>query len=149
MIRAYWNRPEATAEAFDGDWFRTGDAAIIDEEGFMYIVDRIKDLVNRGGEKIGCGAVEAALLEHPNVKEASVYAIPDDRLGEEVGATLYISDKIDESGLREFLSNELAQFEIPRYIHQTTEPLPRIAAGKIAKRQLRVEAVHRLGLNGA
>jgi long-chain acyl-CoA synthetase len=130
MIRAYWNRPEATAEAFDGDWFRTGDAAVIDE-------------------KIGCGAVEAALLEHPNVKEASVYAIPDDRLGEEVGATLYISDKIDESGLREFLSNELAQFEIPRYIHQTTEPLPRIAAGKIAKRQLRVEAVHRLGLNGA
>jgi long-chain acyl-CoA synthetase len=149
MIRAYWNRPEATAEAFDGDWFRTGDAAVIDEEGFMYIVDRIKDLVNRGGEKIGCGAVEAALLEHPNVKEASVYAIPDDRLGEEVGATLYISDKIDESGLREFLSNELAQFEIPRYIHQTTEPLPRIAAGKIAKRQLRVEAVHRLGLNAA
>ena len=115
----------------------------------MYIVDRIKDLVNRGGEKIGCGAVEAALLEHPEILEASVYAIPDDRLGEEVGATLYFSDKIDEAGLCEFLSNELAQFEIPRYIHQTTEPLPRIAAGKIAKRQLRVEAVHRLGLNAA
>lgn len=149
MFRAYWNRPEATAEAFDGDWFHTGDAAIIDEEGFMYIVDRIKDLVNRGGENIGCGAVEAAMLEHPDVVEAIVYSVPDQRLGEEVGATIYVAKILDEDEFRTFLAVRLAKFEIPRYFHQTTEPLPRIASGKIAKRQLREEAINRLGLNAA
>jgi len=149
MFRGYWNRPEADAEFFDGDWFRTGDAAVIDEEGFLYIVDRIKDLVNRGGENIGCGAVEAALLEHPDVMEVCVYAVPDDRLGEEVGATLFVSSAIDEDGLRTFLVDKLANFEIPRYIYQTTEPLPRIASGKIAKRQLQAEAVNQLGLSAA
>jgi long-chain acyl-CoA synthetase len=146
MFRCYWNRPEATAEAFDGDWFRTGDVAIIDEQEFLYIVDRIKDLVIRGGENIGCGAVEAALLEHPDVIESCVYAVPDDHLGEEVGATLFVTSVINEDFLRQFLADKLAKFEIPRYIHQTSEPLPRIASGKIAKRQLKAEAVDRLGL---
>jgi len=149
MFRGYWNRPESDIEVFDGDWFRTGDAAIIDEEGFMYIVDRIKDLVIRGGENIGCGAVEAALLEHPDVREACVYAMPDDRLGEEVGATLFVSSVIDEDSLRKFLIDKIAKFEIPRYIHQSPKPLPRIAAGKIAKRQLKAEAIDRLESNAA
>ncbi|MGI9233620.1 MAG: class I adenylate-forming enzyme family protein [Woeseiaceae bacterium] len=146
MFRAYWNRPEATAEAFDGDWFHTGDVAIVDEQGFLYIVDRIKDLVNRGGENIGCGEVEAALLENPNVIEACVYGVPDERLGEEVGAMMYVSQVLDEDELRAFLADKLAKFEIPRYFHQETEPLPRIATGKIAKRQLQGEAIDRLGL---
>jgi long-chain acyl-CoA synthetase len=149
MFRAYWNQPEATAEAHDGEWFRTGDAAIIDDDGFMYIVDRIKDLVIRGGENIGCGAVEAAMLEHPDVREACVYSVPDPRLGEEVGATIWVAQVQDEDELRAYLSAGLARFEIPRYIHQTTEPLPRIASGKIAKRQLKAEALHRLGLTAA
>lgn len=72
VIRGYWNRPDADAATFDGEWLKTGDVACIDEEGFLYIVDRLKDLVIRGGENIGCGAVEAALLEHPAVLEASV-----------------------------------------------------------------------------
>ena len=147
MFRGYWNRPDANEEAFDGDWFHTGDTAIIDEEGFLYIVDRIKDLVNRGGENIGCGAVEAALVEHPDIREACVYAVPDERLGEEVGATLYVSDLVDETALHEFLLDRIATFETPRYFHQQTDPLPRIASGKIAKRQIRGEAVERLGLN--
>lgn len=147
MFRGYWNRPEADAEVFDGEWFRTGDVAMIDEDGFMYIVDRIKDLVIRGGENIGCGAVEAALLEHPKIKEASVYAVPDDRLGEEVGATIFVGDPIDEAVLKTFLTDRVASFEVPRFIYQTKEPLPRIASGKIAKRQLKVEAIERLGLN--
>ncbi|MEL7185726.1 MAG: class I adenylate-forming enzyme family protein [Pseudomonadota bacterium] len=149
MFRAYWNNPEATEAAFDGDWFRTGDAAIIDEEGFLFIVDRIKDLVIRGGENIGCGAVEAALQEHSKVLEACVYAVPDERLGEEVGATVYVTERLDEALLREFLLERIAKFEIPRFIHQTTDPLPRIATGKIAKRQLQAEAIQRLGLNAA
>ncbi len=144
VFRGYWQRPDADAEAFVGRWLRTGDVAYIDEDGYLYIVDRIKDLVIRGGENIGCGAVEAALLEHPLVLEASVYAVPDERLGEEVGATVYTSAVVSEDELRAFLAPHLAAFEIPRYISFADEPLPRTASGKILKRQLRDEATRRL-----
>ena len=145
IFRGYWNRPDANAETFvDGRWLRTGDVAYLDDDGFIFIVDRIKDLVIRGGENIGCGQVEAALLEHPKVLEASVYAVPDERLGEEVGATVYSAEPVDEDELREFLSSRLARFEIPRYFSFTNEALPRIASGKIFKRQLRDDAVARL-----
>ena len=144
VIRGYWRRPDANAETFDDRWLRTGDVAYLDDEDFLYIVDRIKDLVIRGGENIGCGAVEAALLEHPEVLEASVYGVPDERLGEEVGATVYCAAPLDEAELRAFLATRLAAFEIPRYLHQAHEPLPRIASGKIFKRGLREEAATRL-----
>ncbi len=145
IMRGYWQRPDANAAAFDGEWLRTGDVATIDADGFLYIVDRIKDLVIRGGENIGCGAVEAALLEHPDVLEASVYGVPDRRLGEELAATLYAKRAIPETELRDFLGTRLARYEVPRYLHFQDEPLPRIASGKILKRQLREEAVRRLG----
>ncbi len=145
IFRGYWNRPDATAETFaEGRWLRTGDVAYLDEDGFVFIVDRIKDLVIRGGENIGCGQVEAAILEHPSVLEASVYAVPDERLGEEVGATVYSSEEVDESELRTFLEERLAKFEIPRYFSFTSEALPRIASGKIFKRGIREEAVARI-----
>ena len=137
IIQGYWDRPEANAEAFDGDWLRTGDVAYLDEEGYLYIVDRIKDLVIRGGENIGCAEVEAGLLEHPLVREASVYAVPDERLGEEVGATVYCTEGASEQDIREFLAGVMAKFKIPRYLNVVTEPLPRIASGKINKRILR------------
>jgi len=143
VIRGYWNRPDANVEVFVDGWLRTGDVAYLDAEGYLFIVDRIKDLVIRGGENIGCGAVEAALLEHPAVVEASVYAVPDARLGEEVGATVYARDRIDEAELRAFLEPRLARFEIPRYLHVSDEPLPRIASGKLFKRQLREEGATR------
>ncbi len=143
VIRGYWNRPDANAEVFVDGWLRTGDVAYLDAKGYLFIVDRIKDLVIRGGENIGCGAVEAALLEHPAVVEASVYAVPDARLGEEVGATVYARDRIDEAELRAFLEPRLARFEIPRYLHVSDEPLPRIASGKLFKRQLREEGTTR------
>ncbi len=146
IMRGYWNRPEANAETFVDGWMRTGDVAYVDEEGFVFIVDRIKDLVIRGGENIGCGAVEAALLEHPDIVEASVYGVPDERLGEEVGATVYTRAPVDEAALRAFLEPRLARFEIPRYLHIADAPLPRIASGKILRRQLRDEAAERLGL---
>jgi len=149
IMRGYWNRPDANTETFVDGWMRTGDVAYVDDEGFVYIVDRIKDLVIRGGENIGCGAVEAALLEHPDVIEASVYGVPDARLGEEVGATIYARAPIKYDDLRAFLAPRLAAFEIPRFLHFVAEPLPRIASGKILKRQLRDEAAQRLRLSTA
>jgi long-chain acyl-CoA synthetase len=140
LFREYWNRPEATRDAFDGDWFRTGDMAFIDDEGFVFIVDRIKDLIIRGGENIGCGQVEAALLQHPLVHEVAVYAVPDERLGEEVGATVYAEPGLDADALRAFAAERLAAFEVPRYIRMANEPLPRTATGKILKRALREAA---------
>jgi long-chain acyl-CoA synthetase len=107
-------------------------------DGFVYIIDRIKDLVIRGGENVGCGAVEAALLEHPAVVEACVYGVPDARLGEEVGATVY-AHGVSQEELQDFVRDKLARFEVPRYIRVVAEPLPRIATGKILRRQLRAE----------
>ena len=145
VFAGYWNRPEATAQSFDGDWFRTGDVALIDEEGFVFIVDRIKDLIIRGGENIGCGTVEAALLKHPDVQEASVYAVPDERLGEEVGATVYSSSTLDVDALRSFLAGQLAGFEVPRYIVVSSTALPRTPSGKVFKREIRAAALAALG----
>jgi long-chain acyl-CoA synthetase len=141
VFRGYWNRPDVNAEVFTDGWFRTGDVAYLDDEGFLFIVDRIKDLIIRGGENIGCGQVEAALLRHPDVYEAAVYALPDERLGEEVSATIFAAMSIDLEALRGFLGEHLARFEVPRYIRVSPEPLPRTASGKILKRELREEAL--------
>ncbi len=142
IFSGYWRRPEVNAQVFvDGDWFRTGDVAYLDDEGFVFIVDRIKDLIIRGGENIGCGQVEAALLLHPAVREAAVYAVPDERLGEEVGATVYGVDLPPAQALREFLAGHLAKFEIPRYISASATPLPRTPSGKILKREIRAAAL--------
>jgi long-chain acyl-CoA synthetase len=150
VFGGYWKRPEANAQAFvDGDWFRTGDVAFIDDEGFLFIVDRIKDLIIRGGENIGCGHVEAALLLHPLVREAAVYAVPDERLGEEVGATLYASEALDLDELREFLATHLARFEMPRHLLRAAQPLPRTPSGKIFKRQIREAALAEIGSGAA
>jgi steroid-24-oyl-CoA synthetase len=144
VIAGYWQRPQANAETFTDGWLHTGDVAYLDDEGYLFIVDRIKDLIIRGGENIGCGEVEAALVEHPLVLEASVYAIPDDRLGEEVGATVYTQEQVSEDELRGFLADHLAKFKIPAYLHITHAQLPRIASGKINKRQLRDKAIKTL-----
>lgn len=141
VFKGYWNRPDTNARSFLDDWFRTGDVATIDADGFLTIVDRIKDLIIRGGENIGCGQVEAALLMHPDVQEAAVYAVPDERLGEEVGATVYGSATLDVAALREFLSAHLARFELPRYITVADQPLPRTPSGKILKREIKLAAL--------
>ena len=145
VINGYWRRPEANQETFTDGWLHTGDVAYFDEDGFVFIVDRIKDLIIRGGENIGCGEVEAALLEHPEVLEASVYAVPDERLGEEVGATVYSENGLQEESLRAFLDQRLAKFKIPRYLHIIASPLPRIASGKIYKKQIREDAINSIG----
>ena len=91
MIKGYLNRPEATAEGIPNGWFHTGDIARVDEDGFVFIVDRAKDMVLRGGENVYCSEVEAAIYEHPGVAEVAVFGVPDDRLGEIVGAAIVLA----------------------------------------------------------
>ncbi len=140
-ILAYWNKPEATAEAFIDGWFHTGDVAYLDEDGFVYIVDRIKDIIIRGGENISCIEVEAAMYAHPGIHEVAVFGLPDERLGEIVGAAVVLRDgvKMTADELRAYLVDHLASFKIPAHIWFRTEQLPRIASGKIFKRQLKAD----------
>jgi acyl-CoA synthetase (AMP-forming)/AMP-acid ligase II len=140
-VLLYWNKPEATAEAFVDGWFHTGDVAYLDEDGFLYIVDRIKDIVIRGGENISCSEVEAAIYLHPDVIEVAVFGLPDDRLGEIVGAAVVLREgsALTVDALREALSTHLAAFKIPAHIWLREEQLPRIATGKIFKRQIKAD----------
>jgi acyl-CoA synthetase (AMP-forming)/AMP-acid ligase II len=143
VIKGYLNRPEATASAIVDGWFHTGDIARIDNDGFVYIVDRAKDMVNRGGENVYCSEVEAAIYEHPDVAEAAVFGIPDERLGEDVAAAVVLRPGAVLAGaeLQAFLGERIAKFKIPATIWFRTEPLPRNANGKFVKRDLRSEYV--------
>ncbi len=145
-VRAYWNNPEATKEAFTDGWFNTGDIGYFDEDGYLFIVDRAKDIVIRGGENISCLEVEAVLYEHTSVFEAAVYGVPDERLGEEIAVTITPKPniEIDPEELRAHVGAHLAKFKIPRYVWIQKEQLPRTATGKIFKRQLREEATKQL-----
>ena len=139
VIRGYLNRPEATSETITNGWLHTGDIARIDEEGFIYIVDRKKDMVLRGGENVYCAEVETVIFEHSSVSEVSVFGVPDDRLGEEIGAAVYLKNEeaLTAGELRSFLDSRIAKYKIPRYVWFTESPLPRNASGKFLKRELR------------
>lgn len=139
VIKGYLNRPEATAETIVDGWLHTGDVARMDEDGFIYLVDRAKDMVLRGGENVYCAEVENALFHHEAVAEAVVFAVPDERLGEEVGAALYLKpgQTLDAAALREHCQGHLSSYKIPRYVWFLNEPLPRNANGKFLKRELR------------
>ena len=138
-IRGYLNREEATRQTIQDGWLHTGDVARMDEHGFLYLVDRIKDMVLRGGENVYCSEVESALFEHAAVVECAVFSVPDDRLGEEVGAAVYLQNggQTDAAGLREHCKARIAAYKIPRYIWFLDEPLPRNASGKFLKRALK------------
>jgi long-chain acyl-CoA synthetase len=139
VIKGYINRPEATAESITDGWLHTGDIALIDEDGFVFIVDRKKDMVLRGGENVYCAEVEAAMHRHPAVAECCVFGVPDVRLGEEVAAVVVPrpDHALSAAELREHSSGNISKHKIPRYIWIATEPLPRNASGKFLKRQLR------------
>jgi len=144
VVRGYWNKPDATAEAFSDGWLHSGDVARIDDEGFVYIVDRAKDMVIRGGENVYCVEVETALHEHPSVADCAVIGIPHPVLGEEVGAVVRLrpgSAPVDEEGLRAHVAESLAAFKVPVRVWFRTEELPRNPAGKVLKRELRQELV--------
>jgi long-chain acyl-CoA synthetase len=139
VVKGYWNKPHETAESFSDGWLHSGDLARIDDEGFVYIVDRAKDLVIRGGENISSVEVEAALFEHPAVTDAAVIGIPHPVLGEEVGAVVHTMPgaAVTEDELREHVAARLAAFKVPARIWFWAEALPRNPAGKILKRQLK------------
>ncbi|GAB3213422.1 class I adenylate-forming enzyme family protein [Marinactinospora thermotolerans] len=139
VVHGYWKRPEATAQAITDGWLRTGDLGRLDEEGFLYIVDRAKDMIIRGGENVYCAEVEAAIHEHPAVAEVAVVGVPHDVLGEEVGALVRVLPGVplDVDDLRAHLRERIAAFKIPTHITLTTGELPRNAAGKLLKKQVR------------
>ncbi|QXC62446.1 AMP-binding protein [Aquihabitans sp. G128] len=143
LIRGYWNRPEATAETFVDGWLHTGDLGRVDDEGFVYIEDRAKDMILRGGENVYSAEVEAAIYEHPAVYEAAVFGVPHERLGEEVAAAIVPRPgmDIDPDELTAFLKARIAGFKVPTKVMTFTEALPRNPAGKILKRDLRDQFV--------
>jgi long-chain acyl-CoA synthetase len=139
-IRGYWRDPAATAAAFTADGhFRTGDVGYLDQDGYLFIVDRKKDIIIRGGENISAQEVEAACYAHPSVSEASVFGIPDERLGEVPAAVIYCETdrKLDQEELLGFLHERLAAFKLPTHIWFWHEPLPKLGTGKIDKVMLR------------
>jgi acyl-CoA synthetase (AMP-forming)/AMP-acid ligase II len=141
VIKGYINRPEATAEAIKDGWLNTGDIARVDEDGWVFIVDRAKDMVIRGGENVYCSEVEAAIYHHDAVAEAIVFGLPDDRLGEEVAAVIVPrqGQSLTEQELRDFLKTDLSAYKIPSKVFFRDELLPRNASGKFLKREVRKE----------
>ena len=139
LIRGYWNRPEATAETIVDGWLRSGDLGHVDEDRFLYVEDRVKDMILRAGENIYGAEVESAIYDHPAVHEAAVFGIPHDRLGEEVAVAILPNDgmKLTAAEMWSFLDGKIAKFKIPSQIVIMGEPLPRNAAGKFVKRELR------------
>ncbi|MEO7428730.1 MAG: AMP-binding protein, partial [Acidimicrobiales bacterium] len=139
LIRGYWNKPEATAETIVQGWLRSGDIGRIDDEGFVYVEDRAKDMVLRAGENVYCAEVEAAIYEHPAVYKAAVFGVPHARLGEEVAAVVYVrpGHELSTDALQAHVRERLASFKVPSIVHLVHDPLPRNPAGKILKRELR------------
>ena len=139
VFSGYWNDPDATAATIVDGWLRTGDAGRLDEDGFLYVEDRIKDMILRGGENVYCAEVEAAIYEHPAIHEAAVFGVPHERLGEEVAAAAHLEEgeALTVEELQGFLRPRLATFKIPARVAFLDEPLPRNAAGKFLKRRLR------------
>jgi len=141
-FREYWHRPDATAAAFSPDgYFLSGDIGYLDEDGYLFIVDRKKDIIIRGGENISCQEVEAAIYEHPLVAEAAVFGLPDERFGEVPGAVVHFHDgeTVDERGLQDFLCEHIAAFKVPARIWIAADPLPRLGTEKIDKVGLRAK----------
>jgi long-chain acyl-CoA synthetase len=143
VIPGYWKRPEATAATFVDGWLRSGDVGYLDEEGFLFIVDRLKDIIIRGGENISSAEVEAALFEHPAVLEAAVIGAPHEKLGEEVGAIIRLQPGASATAaeLQAHARERIAGFKAPTRFWFREEPFPRNASGKIMKRDLKAEAL--------
>jgi long-chain acyl-CoA synthetase len=141
VVKGYWNNPQATAAAFRDGWYRTGDIVRMDAEGFVYLLDRAKDMLIRGGENIYCVEIEDALLSHPDILDAAVVGIPDHVLGELVGAVVQVKRgaRLTAEEVIEHLRPRLAAFKLPAHVELRAEELPRTASGKVVKTRLRQE----------
>ena len=136
-MAGYWRKPESTAEVMRGDWYLTGDLGYRDEDSFIYLVDRVKDMIVSGGENIYSTEVEDALATHAAVEEVAVFGVPDPRWGESVYAVVFGRTQVTPDELVAHCRERIAGFKVPRCIELRTEPLPKSAAGKILKRDLR------------
>ena len=144
----YWDEPEKTAEVLRNGWMHTGDLAVMDDEGYLAIVGRIKDMVIRGGENVYPREVEEFLYTHPDIVDAQVIGVPDERYGEELMAWVRLRDGaagLDAESLRAFCSGKLAHYKIPRYVHVVDE-FPMTVTGKVRKIEMRERSVQLLGL---
>lgn len=146
LMERYCGDAEATAKAMQGGWFHTGDIGVLDDEGFLTIVDRIKDVINRSGEKIAAAEVEACLLQHEALEEAAVFSMPHEVTGEQVVAVVVgkSGSQVTPELLREFVAQRLAGYKVPSRIVVRAEPLPRNPAGKMLKASIRKECAHLL-----
>jgi long-chain acyl-CoA synthetase len=139
IVRGYLGRARETAEAFTDGWFHTGDLGRLDADGNLYVVDRLKDVIIRGGENVYAAEIEAALYEHADITEAAIIGVPDERLGENVGAVVRLrpNSTLDGDGIRAHVADRLAAFKVPAHVWIVDESLPRNASGKVLKRELR------------
>ncbi|MGJ8557976.1 MAG: class I adenylate-forming enzyme family protein, partial [Sulfitobacter geojensis] len=139
IMRCYLNKPEATAETVVDGWLRTGDLGVLDDEGYVTILDRKKNIIIRGGENIACLDVEGALHRHPDVLEAAAFSVPDDRLGEIVGAAVQLRDgtRLTQQDMAAFLDGHLAKFKIPVHLWVQHDVLTRGTTDKIDRRAIR------------
>jgi long-chain acyl-CoA synthetase len=143
LIRGYWNRPDATAETIVDGWLRSGDLGRLDADGYVYVEDRVKDMILRAGDNVYGAEVESAIYEHPAVHEAAVFGVPHERLGEEVGVAILPNAgmTLTPEELWAFLDAKIAKYKIPTQVVIMTETLPRNAAGKFLKRELQQKVV--------
>jgi long-chain acyl-CoA synthetase len=142
LMAGYWNKPEATAEAIDADgWLHTGDVGHLDDEGFLYITDRKKDMIIRGGENIYSVEIEQRLVSHPEIADAAIYGVPHPELGEEVKATIQLEagSSLTQADVKQWVADGLAAFKVPAYVDLSFDKLPRNASGKLLKNVLRGE----------
>ena len=141
VVQGYWNKPQETAETFVDGWLHTGDLARIDDDGLLYIVDRKKDMINRGGENVYSLEVENVLAGAPGVGEATVVGVPDEMMGEKVGAVIVpaLGEQVDAKAIVDYSKAHLADFKVPQYIAVREQPLPRNPGGKVLKSKLRDE----------
>ncbi|MEZ5143816.1 MAG: long-chain-fatty-acid--CoA ligase [Acidimicrobiales bacterium] len=139
FMREYWNKPEATEEAFRGDWYHTGDAGYLDEHGYLFLVDRVKDMIVTGGENVYSIEVENAIVTHPDVSQVAVIGIPDDTWGEAVHAIVVPEDgaELTEDQIKEWARQTIAGYKVPKSVEFRSEPLPLSGALKVLKKDLR------------
>jgi long-chain acyl-CoA synthetase len=141
IMAGYWNKPEATADTVRDGWLYTGDIGYVDDDGFLFITDRKKDMIIRGGENIYCVEIENRLVEHPAIADAAVIGVPHPELGEEVKAVVQLEPgaSLSEQEIRSWVAEALANFKVPAYVEVREDKLPRNASGKLLKNVLRGE----------
>jgi long-chain acyl-CoA synthetase len=137
IMLGYWNKPEQTAAVLQDGWYRSGDIGYIDDEGFVFLVDRAKDMIVSGGENVYCSEVEEALYKHHGVLEAAVFGVPDEQWGEAVHAVVVPRENVSAEELIAFCRELIAGYKIPKAISFSEKELPKSGPGKILKRELR------------